>query len=217
MVLAARRLLMMAAFVTAVGTATPAQQPPTTTSVVLRQVPAPDVSYPPIAESALVRGQLNVQVGVRPDGSVAEVTVFPRADLSWKLLQATTVNAASRATFECHDCTQPSTAHLMTFVFSLDASDDDGSVLPTTWKQTGDASSQINVFGRVPISGSARRANRFTSEPHGVCGCGAAAGSRLSRRLPINVAALGLLYHDGHVQGAGACNRRYLQLWSGAA
>jgi hypothetical protein len=131
---------MMAAFVTMVAPATRAQQPRTTTSVVLRQISPPDVRYPPIAESALVRGQINVQVGVRPDGSVAEVMVFPRADLSWKLLQGTAVDAASRATFSCQDCTEPSTPHLMTFVFALDGSDSGGNPLPTTWKQTGDAS-----------------------------------------------------------------------------
>ena len=151
MALAGRRLLMLAVYVTTVTATLPAQEPPTTTSVVLRQIPAPEVRYPPIAESARVSGQVNVQVGVRPDGSVAEVTVFPQTDLSWRLLQGTAVDAASRATFECHDCTQPSTPHLIAFVFSLDGSDSGSHALPTTWKQTGDASSQVNVFGRVPI------------------------------------------------------------------
>jgi hypothetical protein len=145
--------LLLAACVTAVAEITCAQEAATTPSVVLLQIPAHEVFYSPIAESARVSGKVNVRVGVRPDGRVAEVTVFPQADVTWKLLHGTAVDAAARASFECRRCTQPSTAHTIAFVFSFDGFDSAGNPLPAAWKQTGDASSEVTVFGRTPIIG----------------------------------------------------------------
>jgi hypothetical protein len=90
-------------------------------------------------------------VGVRLDGTVAEVTAYPHGDWAWKLLHATAVDAASRATFECRGCTQQSTAHTMAFVFSLNRFDSSGNPMPTVWKQVGDSSSEVMVFGPVHV------------------------------------------------------------------
>lgn len=119
-------------------------------SVVLLQLPE-GVTYPPIAASALVRGRVDVRVGVRPDGSVADVTVFPQDNTAWRLLQPTAVDIASRGRFECRGCTQPSTPHTIAFVFSFDKHDENGNPPPPEWKQIGNASSEVTVFGRVNI------------------------------------------------------------------
>jgi hypothetical protein len=63
------------------------------------------------------------------------------------ILKDAAVDAASRASFECHGCSELSTPHTMTFVFALV----DGPLPPPAWKQTGDASSEVTVFGEVPI------------------------------------------------------------------
>jgi hypothetical protein len=108
--------------------------------------------YPSIAASAMVSGKVDVRVGVRPDGKVAEITVFPQVDGPLKaLFYWAVVDAALHATFECRGCTQPSTPHTLSFVFSLDGVDSAGNLLPPSWKQTGDASSEVTVFGRLPV------------------------------------------------------------------
>jgi TonB family protein len=144
-----RRLALATCFI-AVATNVSARQAPSAPSVVLLQIPE-GVLYPPIAASARVTGTIDVRVGVRPDGTVADVTIFPQANLAWKLLQGSAVDAASRARFECRGCTQPSTPHTMTFVFSLDKHDDEGNPAPAEWKQVGQASSEIILFGHVTI------------------------------------------------------------------
>ena len=145
------RRLVLAACVTALAANASAQEAASAPSVVLLQIPAHDMHYPPIAESARVTGRVDVRVGVRPNGTVAEVTVFPQADAPWNLLHGMAVDAASRASFECRGCTQPSTPHTIAFVFSLDRFDSAGNLLPPVWKQIGDSSSEVTVFGRVPV------------------------------------------------------------------
>jgi TonB family protein len=136
---------LLAACVSAFAMTTSAQEP-ATTSVVLVQIAARDARYPPIAESARVIGKVTVRVAVRPDGSVAEVTVFPQADGSWNLLHAAAADAAARATFECRGCTQPLTPHTLTVDYILQA--DASGNPPPAWRQTGNASSEVTVFGR---------------------------------------------------------------------
>jgi TonB family protein len=145
------RWLLLAVCVTAVATSTSAQLVTADPSVVLVQLPAQGVYYPPLAASARVTGKVDVRVGVRPDGSVAEVSVFPQTDGTWRLLQGMAVDVAARASFECRNCTQPSTAHMITFVFSLDGFDATGKPLPPRWKQMGNANSEVTVFGQVNI------------------------------------------------------------------
>jgi hypothetical protein len=143
------RWLLLAACAVAFPARVFAQETASAPSVVLLQIP---VSYPPIAESARVRGRVEVRVGVRPDGSVAEVTMFPQAEATAiRLLYGPAVDAAARATFECRGCTQPVTSHMVTFVFVLDGIEDAVTVSAPTWKQTGDASSEVTVHGRTLI------------------------------------------------------------------
>ena len=139
---------------TAVATTTSAQKAARSV-VVLLQIPAREVIYPPIAVFANVSGTINVRVGVRPDGSVAEVTVFPQAGMAWhgSCCTGTAAETAAHASFECRGCTRPSTAHTIAFVYSLDGFDSANNPLPPAWKQTGDASSEVTVFGRVPALG----------------------------------------------------------------
>ena len=146
-----RHCLVLATCVTALATNTSAQEAASAPSVVLLQIPAQDLYYPAIAESARVSGKVDVRVEVRPDGSVAAVTVFPQAGFPWKLLHGIAVDAASRASFECRGCTQPSTPHTIAFVFSFDGFDSAGNPRPAVWKQIGDTSSEVTVFGHVRI------------------------------------------------------------------
>ena len=141
------RWLLLVACSAAVAMSTFAQEAATVPSVVLLKIP---VVYPPIAESAIVSGKVSVRVGVRPDGSVAEATTFPQTSGPPLLLRAA-VDAAARASFECRGCTQPWTTHTITIVFLLGGSDSASNPLPPAWKQTGDASSEVTVFGRLPI------------------------------------------------------------------
>lgn len=145
-----RRFLVLATCMSALATNAFAQSAASAPSVVLLKIGQPEMFYPPIAESALVSGRVDVRVEVRPDGSVAAVTVFPQADLAWKMLHVMALDAASRASFECRGCTQPSTPHTMAFVFSF-GFDTAGNPLPATWKQIGETSSEVRVFGRTPV------------------------------------------------------------------
>ena len=128
--------------VTAFARLASAQDTTKTPVVVLSRI---EIRYPSIAESARVSGTVSVRVGVRPDGSVAETTVV--MGNGFALLNTTAIDAASGATFECRGCTEPSTPHVIVFEFLLD----DPNGRPTTWKQTSDGSSEVTVFGRVPI------------------------------------------------------------------
>jgi TonB family protein len=108
-----------------------------------------EVFYPPIAEAARVSGTVTVRVGVRPDGTVAETALVQ----GLPLLNDVAIGAASRASFECRKCTQPSTPHLIAFVFSFDGFDSAGKPPTPVWKQTGDARSEVTVFGGAYILG----------------------------------------------------------------
>ena len=129
---------LLAGCVTVVLATTSAQQT-TTPAVALSRI---KVVYPPIAGSARVGGTVTVRVGVRPDGSVSETTLLQDVPL----LSDAAVNAASGATFECRQCTEPATPHTITFVFSILASLD--SPPPPVLKQTGDASSEVTIFSQ---------------------------------------------------------------------
>jgi TonB family protein len=130
--------LLPAAFVITFLSNASAQQVP---AIVLSRIA---VEYPSIAQSARVRGTVSVRVGVRPDGSIAETTLLDGVPL----LNDAAINAASRASFECRGCTDPSTPHTIAFVFSFDHSEGLGHAPPPAWRQTGDASSEVTVFGR---------------------------------------------------------------------
>ena len=85
--------------------------------------------------------------GYVPDGSVAETTLLQ----GLPLLSNAAVEAASRASFECRECKERSTPHIIAFVFSFDGFESAGNPRPAAWKQTGNANSEVTVFGRVTI------------------------------------------------------------------
>ena len=130
----------MTAFATTAG----AQEATVVPAVVLSRI---QIDYPSIAQAALVRGKVTVRVGVRPDGSVAETRLVEGV----QLLSDVAVDAASHATFECRGCTEPATPHTITFVFSFDDLQDNWHSLPPSLKRTGDANSEVTVFGSFPI------------------------------------------------------------------
>ena len=137
---------LLAGCMTVALATTSAQQTTTVPAVVLSRI---EVFYPPIAESARVSGTVTVRVGVRPNGTVAETTLVQ----GLPLLSDVAIGAASRASFECRKCTEPSTPHLIAFVFSFADYDSAGRPPPPVWKQTGDARSEVSVFGGVYIMG----------------------------------------------------------------
>ena len=139
MTLGARALL---ARCLAAAVATTSAQQTTLPVVALSRI---EVVYPPIAESARVVGTVNVRVGVRPDGTVSETTLLRDVPL----LSEAAVKAASGATFECRQCTEPVTPHTISFVFSL--LDTQDSPPPPVWKQTGAASTEVTIFGNTPL------------------------------------------------------------------
>jgi TonB family protein len=130
----------LAGYMTVALATASAQQTPARPVVTLSRI---EVAYPPIAESARVSGTVNVRVGVRPDGSVSETTLLQDVPL----LSDAAVKAASGATFDCRQCTEPATPHTIAFVFSILGRLDNPP--PPVWKQTGDASSEVTIFGRT--------------------------------------------------------------------
>src|SRR4051812_34002171 len=118
---------LLAGCVTLVVATTSAQQATDLPAVALSRIQG---SYPVIAEQARVRGTVIVRVGLRPDGSVSETTLLRDVPL----LSDAAVKAASSATFECRQCTEPATPHTISFVFAiLDILE---SPPPPVWKQT---------------------------------------------------------------------------------
>jgi TonB family protein len=132
---------LLAGCVTLMVAITSAQQA-TNPAVALSRI---EGTYPPIAKSARVGGTVNVRVGVRPDGTVSETTLLRDVPL----LSGAAVKAASGATFECRQCTEPATPHTISFVFSL--LDTQDSPPPPVWKQTGTASTEVTIFGNSPL------------------------------------------------------------------
>jgi TonB family protein len=102
-----------------------------------------NIVYPAIAESARVRGTVRVRVVVSPDGSIAETRLLDGIPL----LSDAAVNAASHASFECRGCTEPSTPHVIAFVFSFDRDELTRNPTPPEWKETGNSTTEVRVFG----------------------------------------------------------------------
>jgi TonB family protein len=130
--------------VVALAATASAQEPATAPAVVLSRI---EITYPPIAESARVQGQVRVEVGVRPDGSVGSTTLVHGTPL----LREPAFEAASRASFDCRGCTERSTPHTIVFAFVLDGPDTSSKPVPPTWGPAADGSSEVKVSGRLPI------------------------------------------------------------------
>src|SRR5262249_36590909 len=125
------RWLWLVAGMAALTPSASGQEPAAAPVVVLSRI---ELTYPPIAESARVEGRVRVQVGVRPDGSVSATTLVDGVPL----LSTVAFEAASRASFDCHGCTERSTPHTILFVFLLDGPDMGSAPVPPTWKAAAD-------------------------------------------------------------------------------
>jgi TonB family protein len=72
--------------------------------------------YPPIAVSARVSGDVEVNIRVRPDGSVESATIVSGPPL----LQQAALDAAHKSAFECRGCSEAATPYTLVFAFQLD-------------------------------------------------------------------------------------------------
>lgn len=82
--------------------------------VILTRLSAP--IYPPIALSARVTGDVELQLEIRPDGSV-ESAVVSSGPL---LLQDAALESAKRSQFECRWCNQELMPYRLLYTFQLD-------------------------------------------------------------------------------------------------
>jgi TonB family protein len=97
-------------------------------------------TYPPIAASARVSGEVEVRVGVGPDGRV-ESAVIVR---SVPLLDAAALDAARKSEFQCSACAAPVTPYTLVYAFRLDAPNQSAADTPQA-EQTGPAQSRVSV------------------------------------------------------------------------
>jgi len=72
--------------------------------------------YPPIASSARVSGEVEVSVGVGPDGRVESAVMVSGVPL----LDAAALDAARQSEFECRRCTVPTTPDSLVFAFRIE-------------------------------------------------------------------------------------------------
>ena len=107
----------------------------------------PDVIYPPVAQAAMVSGDIHIQVEVRPDGSVAWASVLePRARFD-QLLAPSALDAARKASFTCRGCTEPLTSHLLMFAFELRGAEKTRTIVETATP----GRTRIRVIADIPI------------------------------------------------------------------
>ena len=76
----------------------------------------PRPAYPPIAVSARVSGEVEVKIGVRPDGTVESAVIVRDVPL----LASAALEAAQKSQFECRGCSEPVTPYVLLFAFRLD-------------------------------------------------------------------------------------------------
>ena len=110
-------------------------------TVVPTVVPQP--VYPPIAVSAMVRGDVVVNVVVRPDGSVASAEVASGEPL----LRDVALRAAQQAQYECRGCTKVGTPYSLVFTFRVVGRDDPKPATGLTFDREGGAT--VNVVGVI--------------------------------------------------------------------
>jgi TonB family protein len=93
----------------------PAQNSPSLASpnVVLVKLSQPD--YPPIARQARVTGDVEVEVGIRRDGSVDDA----RAVSGPSLLRDAALKSARQSSFECAGCDQSVTSYQLLYTFEI--------------------------------------------------------------------------------------------------
>lgn len=72
-------------------------------------------TYPRSALQARIAGSVELNVAVRPDGSVESVTLVS----GHPMLKSAAIESAQKTEFECKDCREPSTLYHMTYKFEL--------------------------------------------------------------------------------------------------
>ena len=105
--------------------------------------------YPPIAVSARVSGDVEVNVRVRPDSSVESATIVSGPTL----LQQAALEAAQKSSFECRGCSEAATPYSVVFAFQLvgetqSAAEDDqrGTVTETP------SQSRVTIVAETPFA-----------------------------------------------------------------
>ncbi len=105
--------------------------------VPIRQVPP---IYPAIAASARVSGEVEVNVGVGPDGRVESAVIVSGPSL----FEAAALDAARKSEFECRRCSAPVTPYSLVFAFRLEDSNQLGADAAQP-EQIGPARSRVTV------------------------------------------------------------------------
>ena len=90
--------------------------------VATSQVPQPGVvlvklsplKYPPIARGARIMGDVNIDLEIRPDGSIESAKLFSGPPI----LAPAAVQSAKESTFACRNCTEI-TSHRLTYTFAI--------------------------------------------------------------------------------------------------
>lgn len=105
-----------------------------------------DITYPPIARAAHISGTVEIDLVIRPDGSVqqSEVISGPR------MLSQAALDSARGSTYVCRNCDAPA-AYKLTYAFSVVPTDPpktcDRTALPTPPGPKWDASRhEVSVF-----------------------------------------------------------------------
>jgi hypothetical protein len=71
--------------------------------------------YPPIARQALVKGDIDLMLGIRQDGSVESAVVVDGPPLLWRAA----LNSAQQSQFECRKCSESVTPYRLVYAFQL--------------------------------------------------------------------------------------------------
>jgi TonB family protein len=103
----------------------------------------PQPVYPPIAVSAMVRGDVIVNLVIRPDGSVASASV----DSGAPLLRDVALLAAQQAQYECRGCTEVGAPYSLVFTFRVVGRDEPKPPTGLTFDREGRAT--VNVVGVI--------------------------------------------------------------------
>jgi TonB family protein len=72
-------------------------------------------TYPRLALQARIAGNVELDIAVRPNGSVDSVTLVS----GHPMLKTAAIENAQKTEFECNDCREPSTLYHMTYRFEL--------------------------------------------------------------------------------------------------
>jgi TonB family protein len=85
--------------------------------IVLANLSAP--IYPPLARQTQITGEVNLSLGIRPDGSVESVAVIS----GHPLLRQAALESAQQSQFECRGCREPLTSYSLVYRFQLTGGD----------------------------------------------------------------------------------------------